>query len=288
MTPEIDLTTSFPPRINRDTIRAELGDRLISNPLEELILDEARLRGRTALVTGSTRGIGKATALLFGRLGMNVIVHGRDEDKGHEVAREIDSLGGEGIFVGGDLLLPDEAEKILADARSFGFGKIDIGVVNAGFIDDANAEDMTAEKWQAVSHGNLDMAWVTMQALAKHMIEQDYGENVPNIVYISSVSEFGNPGQANYSAAKAGGEAAAKAIARRLVLLKNNAAVGIVRPAGVRTEIITSLEEKEARVLEALQKRTFPVGRFFEPEEVAHGIAYMSTLKESGKVLTLA
>lgn len=194
---------------------------------------------------------------------MNVVVHGRDAKKGVEVASEIDSLGGKGVFVRGDLRVSGEAEEILVAAEHLGFGKIDIGVVNAGFIDDANAEDLTPEQWQAVSHGNLDMAWFTMQALAKHIIQQDYGENTPNIVYVSSVSEFGNPGQANYSAAKAGGEAATKAIARRLVLLKKNVAVGIVRPAGVRTEIITSLEEKEARVLEALQKKDFSSRKIF-------------------------
>lgn len=284
-----ELTSRFPLRISRETAPQLLGECVVSNPVEELSLDVDRLRGRTAIVTGSTRGIGKATALMFGELGMNVVVHGRDEELGKQVVDEINGKGKEGsaVFVSGDLRDPDASKKLLTTTVE-NFPRLDIAVLNAAFIDDAGAEVMTPEQWVNVANGNMNMTWFSLQTFGNSMIEQDYGEQTPNIVYVSSVSHIGNPGQANYSAAKAGGEAAAIAFARRAVFLKKDLAVGIVRAAGVRTEIITSLPEKEARVLEGMNKRIFPKGSFLEPKEAAHGIAYLAGLRESGHILTLS
>ncbi len=280
-------TSHFPLRISKETVPDLLGGCIISNPIEELPIDEERLEGRTALITGSTRGIGKATALLFGKFGMNVVIHGRDETLGNQVVSEVSEAGGKAVFVCGDLRIQDESNKVLSEALQ-NFPRIDIAVINAGYIDDVVAESITPEQWVDVAHGNLDMAWFSVQTIGNYMMEQDYSGQTPNIVYISSVSEVGNPGQANYSAAKAGAEAAFIAFARRVVFLKRDIAMGIVRPAGVRTEIITSLPEREARVVEGINKRVFPKGSLLEPDEVAHGIAYMAGLRENGHILTLA
>lgn len=287
-------TSRFPIRLNRETMSEELGDIFVSNPKEELPINEDRLRGRSAFISGSTDGIGRETALFFAKRGMNVVVHGRNYDRGIAVAQEVHELGGKATFISGDLSDAATAARVISESKDALGGKIDIGVVNAGFIDDMNAEDMTPEAWENAAHGNLDMGWYTTQILANSMFaEMGDGKEkpnlypqTPNIIYMSSVSEFGNPGQPNYSAAKAGVEAAVKAMARRAVLLKRDVAFGIIRPILVNTGIITHGDERQARGAVSANKMIFRRDPL-EADEVAHAAGYMATLTESGHVLTL-
>lgn len=266
-------TQRFPLALRRESVMADLGDPIISDP-DSLFIDGEKLKGRTALVTGASSGLGRATAELFGSYGMNVILVGRDRDRTALTQKSVEEKGGVGYVMIGDMKDPDAARRVVEQGAER-FGKIDVGVLNAGIIADADVLDMTPNQWYDVAHGNGDMTFFPAQALARQMVSQENSQE-SNLVFVSSVSMVGNPGQANYSYSKAGIEAVAKSFARSSDL--KGISVGILTPGGIDTEMIHNLEEKQQRMFKIMMKGMMPSKRAFSAEEMAKGVGYLATL----------
>ncbi|GEM_PF-2845227 len=280
--PQEQLTSRFVTSLGRGILVSEFGDGILSNP-EALVFDPADLNGRVAFITGASSGLGRATALLFAESGSRVVIAGRDADRANATKEEIESKGGEAFVVIGDMRDPEVAKRTVAEATER-FGRIDIGVMDAGIIDDASPLDMTPQQWYNVAHGNGDMTFFPAQAIAQQMITQDKAV-AQSLVFISSISMMGNSGQPNYSYAKAGGEAVAKAFARSKDL--KDVSVGILRPGLIDTEMIHRMGEPEQRAMNTMARAMMPLKRMLTPDEGARGVAFLATRKESGHILTL-
>ncbi|MBC7243212.1 MAG: 3-oxoacyl-ACP reductase FabG, partial [Anaerolineae bacterium] len=186
------------------------------------------LHGRVAVVTGSSRGIGRAIAKALAAQGAKVVVnYVSNAGAAQEVVEEIRAAGGEAIAVQADVSRMEDAQRLI-DAALEAFGRLDILVNNAGIARDNLLVRMSEEEWDAVLNTNLKGAFHAMKAAARPMMRQRYGR----IISISSVSGLaGNAGQANYSAAKAGIHGLTKAVARELA--SRNITVNAVAPGFV-------------------------------------------------------
>jgi 3-oxoacyl-[acyl-carrier protein] reductase len=221
---------------------------------------------RVALVTGGSRGIGRAIALRLAADGAAVAVNYRgNEAAAKEVVEEVTAVGGKAIALQGDVAEP-EAPEALVKATIEAFGKIEILINNAGIIRDGLLVRMSDADWDAVVQTNLRGAFLCTRAALRPMLRQRWGR----IVNITSVSGImGNAGQANYSAAKAGLIGLTKASAREAAT--RNVTVNAVAPGFVTTELTSGLPDK---VKEAILNQV-PVGRFGEPDEIAAAVAYL-------------
>jgi len=215
------------------------------------------------LVTGSSRGIGRAIAVRAARDGFNVVVHCRNGMQlAEETARECRALGAETRVLQFDVADRDEARSVLcADVETHG---VYYGVVcNAGIVRDAAFPAMTYEEWDGVVHTNLDGFYNVLNPLVMPMARRRSGR----IVTIASVSGLiGNRGQVNYSAAKGGLIAATKALA--LELAKRQVTVNCVAPGLVETELVD--EEIQNEILKLV-----PLRRSGSPEDVAGAVSYL-------------
>lgn len=226
-----------------------------------------RLDGKVALVTGASRGIGKAIALEMAKEGAKVAVNYRsNESEGQAVADEIATLGGECMLVQADVALKDEARSMVQRVID-NWGGVDVLVNNAGITRDRTMRKLTDDDWTEVINTNLNSVyWCTSAAMPK-MIEQNFGR----IVNISSyVGQAGNFGQANYSASKGGIIAFTKTAA--IELAKYNITVNSIAPGFTLTDML-------AKVPEAVQnqiKSKIPMGRFGMPEEIAKAVVFLA------------
>ncbi len=218
----------------------------------------------TVLVTGASRGIGKAVALRIARDGFDVVVHCRSRiDEAQAVAAEIQALGRQARVLAFDVADRDAARAALeADIEAHGAY---YGVVcNAGIARDGAFPAMTAEDWDAVVHTNLDSFYNVLHPVVMPMVRR---RKPGRIVTLSSVSGLvGNRGQTNYSAAKAGIIGATKALA--LELASRAITVNCVAPGLIETDMIN-----EEIVDHAL--KLIPAGRLGQPEEVAATVAFL-------------
>lgn len=224
------------------------------------------LNGRFAIVTGASRGIGRAIALLLARQGAGVAInYAASAGAALEVAEEIRSSGGRALVYQADVADPGQAAG-LVKAASNEFGRIDILVNNAGITRDNLILRMKDEDWDAVMNVNLKGAFNCTRAAARGMVKNHYGR----IVNISSVVGLvGNSGQANYCAAKAGLIGFTKAMAKELG--SRNITVNAVAPGFITTEMTAGLpEEAKVRMLAQV-----PLKRFGDPEEVAGLVAFL-------------
>ena len=224
------------------------------------------LDGKAALVTGASRGIGRAIALELSRQGARVAVnYVASAEAAAGVVAEIGSAGGEGFALQGDVSSPDEAAGIVK-ATADRFGAIDILVNNAGITRDMLLMRMSEEDWDAVHNTNLRGAFLVTKAAMRPMLRARGGR----IVNISSVvGLMGNAGQANYAAAKAGLVGFTKAVAREVA--SRGITVNAVAPGFIKTDIIAPLNEAQVEAVLA----QIPLGRLAEPEEVAPLVAFL-------------
>lgn len=229
---------------------------------------EAASAGRVALVTGATRGIGKATALELARRGFDVVINDVElPDEGKEAIEEIKKLGREALFVKADVSKYGEVEEMVKKAIEK-FGRIDVLVNNAGINIDKRLIDMTPEMWQKVIDVDLTGVFNCTKAVLPYMIEQGGGR----IINVSSMSALdGAVGQANYAAAKGGIISFTKTVAKEYA--KYNILCNAIAPGCIRTRMTDSmppglLRERILRI---------PLGRRGEPEEVAKLIAFLAT-----------
>lgn len=215
------------------------------------------LEGRTALVTGGSRGIGKAIAAELAEAGATVVLGYRSgAEEAEAVASEI---GGRALQA--DVSQPDDAKRLVEEA-----GDLDILVNNAGITRDGLIARMPDEDWQVVLETNLGGTFNTCRAAARGMMRRRGGA----IVNVSSiVGVHGNPGQTNYSASKAGIIGFTKALARELG--SRGVRANVVAPGYISTRLTTELPEE----LQNAMLANTPLGRFGEPEDVAGAVRFL-------------
>jgi 3-oxoacyl-[acyl-carrier protein] reductase len=241
------------------------------------------LSDKVALVTGASRGIGRAVALKLAERGAKVAVNyylSADAAQAEEVAQQIRSQGGECLLVQGDVSQPADVERMVQAAQQ-AFGRIDILVNNAGITRDTLILRMSEEDWDEVQNTNLRGAFLCTRAVLRSMMRQRWGR----IINISSVAGImGNAGQANYSAAKAGLIGLTKATAREIG--SRNITVNAVAPGFIQTDMTKDLPESLQQ--EALQR--IVLGRPGTPEDVAGAVAFLACDEASyitGQVLAI-
>ncbi|MDP3838493.1 MAG: 3-oxoacyl-ACP reductase FabG [Methylococcales bacterium] len=219
---------------------------------------------KTILVTGSSRGIGKAIALYLAKQGFDLVLHCRSQiAQAEEVIAEIEQLGQSARLLQFDIANREQcAEQLMQDMDIYGAY---YGVVcNAGITADNAFPSLTGEEWDSVIHTNLDSFYNVLQPVIMPMIRR---RKAGRIVTLSSVSGLiGNRGQVNYSAAKAGIIGATKALA--LELAKRDITVNCVAPGLIATEMLEDLPLDEI-------KKMIPARRVGNPKEVAAAVAFL-------------
>jgi 3-oxoacyl-[acyl-carrier protein] reductase len=221
------------------------------------------LQGRIALVTGSTRGIGRAIAETLIGCGARVAVVGRDRDKASEVSA---ALGGAGGFAC-DVADPASVEALVAEVEK-AVGGIDILVNNAGLTRDNLMMRLKTEDWDAVLNANLRGAFVAVRSVSRGMIKRRWGR----IINIASVVGIvGNKGQANYAASKAGLIGFTKSVAKELA--SRNVLANVVAPGFVETDM-TAAMTAEAR---AVLSKQIPLERLGTPSDIAGTVAFLAS-----------
>jgi 3-oxoacyl-(acyl-carrier-protein) reductase len=225
------------------------------------------LVGRVALVTGASRGIGRAIALELARRGARVALNFRSGVKEAEgAAEEIQALGGECLLVQGDVAKKGEAGRIVKEVVDK-WQRLDILVNNAGITRDRSMRKMTEEDWAAVINVNLNGTFYCTSAAIPAMTNQRFGR----IINISSVvGQMGAFGQANYSASKGGIIAFTKTLA--LEMAKFNITANAIAPGFTSTEMVDAIPEEIAAQIKA----KIPLGRFATPEEIAKAAAFLA------------
>ena len=229
-----------------------------------------RLKGKVALITGSSRGVGSAVALGFAKEGAKVIVNYTSNEKAaNEVAEAIKQLGSQAIVVRGDVAKREEAESLVRAAIDE-FGRLDILVNNAGFTRPAMMLKMTEEQWDEVVDIHLKGAFLCSQAAGRQMKEQNNGK----IINVTSVAGLvGTVGQINYSAAKGGVISMTKSIARELArynVCANVISIGILA-MGMSEKITTDEKLKEVYMNRILLRR------FGQPEDVSPAFVFLAS-----------
>ena len=224
------------------------------------------LKDKAAVITGSSRGIGRAIALKLAGLGAKVVVNYRtNAEAAQEVVEAIQAQGGQAIAVQADVGDAEDAKRLIKTAQTT-YGRLDVLVNNAGLHRDTLLVRMSEDDWNEVMHTNLRGTFNCTKAAMRPMMKQRYGR----IVNISSVSGLaGNPGQANYSAAKAGVVGFTKAVAKEVG--SRNITVNVVAPGYVLTDQTAYLpEELKAKAIEMT-----PLGRAGMPEDIANAVAFL-------------
>jgi len=221
------------------------------------------VKGQTALVTGASRGIGRAIALALGGAGVKVAVnYAGNAEQAQKVVEEIKALGSEAFAVQADVSDAEAVQNMVKQVIDV-FGSLDILVNNAGITRDGLLMRMKEEDWDAVLNTNLKGVFHTTKAVARQMMKQKRGKiiNVASVVGI-----IGNAGQANYVAAKAGVIGLTKSAARELA--PRNIKVNAIAPGFIETDMTENLPEETKRAMMA----QIPLARFGKPEDVA-GVA---------------
>jgi 3-oxoacyl-[acyl-carrier protein] reductase len=227
---------------------------------------------KTAIVTGGSRGIGRAISLELAAAGNRIVITcEKDLDRAEATAKEIRGLGGEAHAAIADVR-DAAAVKALGDRVVRDFGGADILVNNAGIIKDALFPFLKEEDWDAVIEIDLKGAFRMTKAVVRGMLHKKWGRIV-NIVSVSGIS--GHVGQTNYSAAKGGLIAFTKALA--LEMATHGITVNAVAPGLVDTEIIAHLKEEARRDF----VERIPLARFGKPEEIAAVVGFLASERAS-------
>lgn len=234
---------------------------------EALIVEAQRVEPPVVVITGASRGIGKAMALTLGKAGCKVLVnYARSSKEAEEVSKEIEALGGQAITFGGDVSKEADVDAMIKTAVDT-WGTIDILINNAGITRDTLLMRMKKSQWQEVIDLNLTGVFLCTQAAAKIMMKAKKGR----IINITSVVGLvGNIGQANYSAAKAGVIGLTKTVAREYA--SRNINVNAVAPGFIASDMTSKLGgDIEKKILEKI-----PLGRYGKPEEVAGLVEFLA------------
>ena len=222
------------------------------------------LREQVAVVTGASRGIGRAIAQEFAKLGATVVVNYASSSKAaEELVSDITAAGGNAIALQADVSKEEQVDGLVKTVLEK-FNKIDILVNNAGITRDTLLLRMKPEDWQAVINLNLTGVYLCTRAVSKGMLKKRSGR----IINIASVAgQMGNPGQANYSAAKAGVIGLTKTLAKEFA--SRGITVNAVSPGFIDTDMTSEIQSEE--ILKAI-----PLGRYGKPEEIAGMVRFLA------------
>jgi 3-oxoacyl-[acyl-carrier protein] reductase len=225
-----------------------------------------RLENKVAIITGAGSGIGKETALLFGKEGAKVVVADMNESAGEETVAQI-KKNGEGFFVKLDVSNREQAKQVVKITLEK-YGRIDILINNAGIVQDAFLSKMTEEQWDKVIDVNLKGVFNCTQAVVEVMMNQGKGViiNTSSIVGLN-----GNVGQVNYSATKAGLIGMTKTLAKELG--RKGIRVNAVAPGFIATPMTSNVPEK---ILEMMKEKT-PLRRLGEAKDIANAYLYLAS-----------
>lgn len=232
--------------------------------MEVLPENMQQLRNQVAVVTGSSRGIGRAIALTLASVGAKVVVnYANSSAAAQQVADEITAEGGSAIAVQADVSKAEQVDTLLSSVMEK-WNRVDILVNNAGITRDTLLLRMKPEDWQAVIDLNLTGVFLCTRAVSKVMLKQRAGR----IISITSVAgQMGNPGQANYSAAKAGVIGFTKTVAKELA--PRGITVNAVAPGFITTDMTTNVKADEIL-------KYIPLARYGQPEEVAGMVRFLA------------
>jgi 3-oxoacyl-[acyl-carrier protein] reductase len=221
------------------------------------------MTGRVALVTGSTRGIGRSIAETLVGCGAKVAVVGRDRDKAKEVASGLGAAGGFSCDIGD----PASVEALVADVEKE-LGAVDILVNNAGLTKDNILFRLKNEDWDTVLDANLRGAFVAIRAASRGMIKRRWGR----IINIASVVGIvGNKGQANYAASKAGLIGLTKSVAKELA--SRNVLANVVAPGFIETDMTAAMTPEAKATLSG----QIPLERLGQPADIAGAVAFLAS-----------
>lgn len=232
-------------------------------------------KGKSVVVTGGSRGIGRSIALEFGKKGANVVINYVSSDiEAEKVAEEINNLGGNAILVKGDVSSFEEGKKLIDETVKV-FGTIDILINNAGITKDGLIMRMKEEDFDKVLDINLKGVFNTCKSAVSYMIKQRSGK----IINISSVVGIvGNAGQANYAASKAGVIGLTKSIAKEVG--SRGITANVVAPGFVKSDMTDVLSDKVKEGMLGL----IPLGRLGEVEDIAKTVVFLAS--EGGNYIT--
>ena len=223
-------------------------------------------KGKVAVITGASRGIGRSIALALAAEGAKIVVVDLDLAATEAVVAELQGMGAEAVAVIGNVTVAADAEKMI-DSAVQSFGRVDILVNNAGITRDGLLMRMKEDDWDAVLTVNLKGAFLCTKAVSKVMTKQRSGR----IINIASVvGQMGNAGQANYCASKAGLIGLTKSNARELA--KRNITVNAVAPGFIATAMTDALPEKSREELVA----QIPLARLGSPDDIAHAVVFLA------------
>lgn len=226
-----------------------------------------RLSGKYALVTGASRGIGRAIATMFAAEGAAVAINYRSgASEAQALGQELRERGSETLLLQGDVSERSTWADMVQKIRT-AWGRLDILINNAGITRDKTLRKMTDDDWLAVIHTNLNACYFGVTAVMPLMIEQNYGR----IVNISSfVGQAGNFGQANYAASKGGIIAFSKSAAMEVA--RHNITVNSLAPGFTLTDMLSKVPEPvQKQILSRI-----PLGRFGKPEEIAKAVLFLA------------
>jgi 3-oxoacyl-[acyl-carrier protein] reductase len=223
---------------------------------------------KVALVTGSSRGIGRAIALELAKRGFSVVINNDEKpEEKVEVMNEIKKIGQQAIYIQVDVSDPDQVDEMIKKILNE-FCRIDILVNNAGVVMDKKLENMSIEQWNRVISVNLTGTFNCTKSVIKYMKEQG-GGRIINIA--SVVGEIGNFGQSNYAASKGGVIAFTKTVAKEYA--KDGILVNAIAPGFIKTKILQNIPEKVMqKILDQI-----PLGRLGDPEEVAKLVCFLAS-----------
>jgi 3-oxoacyl-[acyl-carrier protein] reductase len=230
------------------------------------------IQNKIAIVTGSGRGLGHTMAQMLAAEGAKLVITDIDEESARQSAGEIQKNGGTAISVPGDVTSADDVNTVVARAVE-AFGQVDILVNNAGFPRDSLLIHMSEQNWDAVVSVCLKGAFLFTKAVVPHMAEQKWGR----IINIASRAHHGNPGQANYSAAKAGLIGFTGSQAREQG--RFNITVNCVAPGFVETPLVRALANFEK--IKAKTIENTPIPRLGREEDIANAVLFLASERAS-------
>ncbi len=239
------------------------------------------LTDKVALVTGGSRGIGRAISLALAERGASVALNYVSHEKAaQDVVKQITDRGGKAVAIQGDVSKSEDAKRLVEETQA-AFGGLHILVNNAGLTQDDLLLRMSEEAWDRVMDIDLRGAFLCTKAAVRPMLRQRWGR----IVNIASVAGLaGNAGQANYSAAKAGLIGFTKAVAKEVA--SRNITANAVAPGLVETEMTADMTEAQQQAVLLL----IPLGRAATPEEIAPAVAFLASEEANyvtGQVLAI-
>ena len=224
----------------------------------------SRLQDQVAVITGASRGIGRAIALALAEEGATIVVnYARSSQAADEVVEKIKATGGQAIALQADVAQAEQVDTLMTTVIEQ-YGRIDVLVNNAGITRDSLLLRMKPDDWQSVIDLNLTGVFLCTRAVSKGMLKQRSGR----IINIASVSgQMGNPGQANYSAAKAGVIGFTKTIAKEMA--SRGITVNAIAPGFIATDMTHDLKSDEIL-------KFIPLGRYGQPDEVAGAVRFLA------------